>query len=122
MSAVLVAPVQPSAAPRSASAAVTWIDLRRALVGRTLPGCAIEVVEIARPRRLQEPIEQWIAMVADAIGDRERVLILGAGPMRLALEREYVTIFHRPDRIVDVEPASEIDRDEILRRVRELAG
>lgn len=122
MSAALTAPAEPLAAPRPASAATAWIDLRHALVGRTLPGGEIEVVELARPPRLEEPLEQWIAVVADAIGDRERVLILGSGPMRLALEREYVAIFHRPERIIDVEPASGIDRDEIVRRVRELAG
>jgi hypothetical protein len=122
MSGATIAPVQSSPAPRAASAATAWIDLRHALVGRTTPGGDIEVVELARPTRLDEPLEQWIAVVADAIGDRERVLILGAGPMRLALEREYVAIFHRPERIVDVEPSGGIDRDELIRRVRELAG
>ncbi len=122
MSAATTAPVQSLTAPRSASAATVWIDLRHALVGRTMPDGEIEVVELARPTRLDEPLEQWIAVVADAIGDRQRVLILGAGPMRLALEREYVAIFHRPERIIDVEPSSGIARDELVRRVRELTG
>ncbi|MFI5253944.1 MAG: hypothetical protein ACHQ15_00580 [Candidatus Limnocylindrales bacterium] len=122
MPAATMPPVEASVRTRIASAAAVWIDLRHALVGRTTPGGEIEVIEISRPVRLEEPLTRWIALVADAVGDRERVLILGAGPMRLALEREYVAIFHRPDRIIDVEPASSIDRAGLIVRVRELAG
>lgn len=122
MPAATIAPLPVPAMSRPASAATVWIDLRHALVGRTVPDGSVELIELVRPSRLDEPLEQWIAIVADAIGDRQRVLILGAGPMRLALEREYVAIFHRPERIIDVEPSSGIDRDELIRRVQELAG
>jgi hypothetical protein len=122
MSAATIAPAPLPVTSRPASAATVWIDLRHALVGRTTADGTVELVELARPSRLDEPLEQWIAVVADAIGDRQRVLILGAGPLRLALEREYVAIFHRPDRIIDVEPSGGIDRDELIRRVKELAG
>jgi hypothetical protein len=49
-------------------------------------------------------------------------MILGPGTDRLALEREYVAINHRPDRLVDVEPAGPVDVSELVNRVRELAG
>jgi hypothetical protein len=122
MPAATIFPPQVPATSRPASAATVWIDLRHALVGRTTADGSVELIELARPARLDEPMEQWIAVVAGAIGDRQRVLILGAGPLRLALEREYVAIFHRPERIVDVEPSSGIDRAELIRRVQELAG
>jgi hypothetical protein len=42
--------------------------------------------------------------------------------MRLALEREYVAIHHRPDRLVDVEPSGALAPGDLVRRLRELAG
>ena len=105
-----------------ASAAAAWIDLRHALVARTTPGPAVEVLEVFRPHDRSEPVEGWLAQVADLIGDHQRVLILGAGPLRLALEREYVSRFRRRERIVDVEPSAPMGREALIRRVEELAG
>jgi hypothetical protein len=104
------------------TAAAAWIDLRHAMVARSATDGSIEIVELRRPAAVDEPVEQWLAVVADAIGDHERVVILGSGPLRLALEREYVSIFHRPDRIVDVEPSEPVGREELIRRVAELRG
>jgi hypothetical protein len=42
--------------------------------------------------------------------------------MRLALEREYVSIFRRPDRLVDVEPSGPVGRDELVERLRTFAS
>jgi hypothetical protein len=64
----------------------------------------------------------FLAKVVDAIGDRERVVILGPTSMRLLLEREYVTINARPDHLVDVEEASAVDESALIDRLRELAG
>jgi hypothetical protein len=100
-------------------AAVAWIDDRHAVVvdmdrsGRTA-SCTIQ--------RQGAPLERYLALVADAIGDRERVLILGPSDARLELEREYVAIYHRPDRLIDVEPAGPIGTMDLTRRLRELAG
>ena len=60
--------------------------------------------------------------VADAIGDRDRVVILGPDDERLALEREYVTIYRHPDRLVDLEAQATADRAHLLARLRELEG
>ena len=55
-----------------------------------------------------------------AIGDRERILILGPSSERLALEREYVSVFHAPERLVDVEPSARMDEAAVVARLREL--
>jgi hypothetical protein len=60
--------------------------------------------------------------VVRAVGDRQRVVILGPSSARLALEREYVAIYHRPDRIVDVEPAGAVRTEDLVERLRALAA
>ena len=61
-------------------------------------------------------------LVVRTIGDRERILIFGPSSTRLALEREYVAMYRRPDRLVDVEPGDALDRAELVRRLCELAA
>jgi hypothetical protein len=98
--------------------AVVWIDGRSASLAVTDEAGEIATCDIDRGL---EPELSYLAIVVRAIGDRERVVILGPSAMRLALEREYVAIHHRPDRLVDVEPAGALDGDELVRRLRELA-
>jgi hypothetical protein len=98
--------------------AVVWINGRTASLAVT--GDAGEVATCEIDRGL-EPELSYLAIVVRAIGDRERVVILGPSSMRLALEREYVAIYHRPDRLVDVEPAGALDPGDLVRRLRELA-
>jgi hypothetical protein len=42
--------------------------------------------------------------------------------MRTALERQYVAIYQRPERLVDVEESGPLTRHELVERLRELAG
>lgn len=102
--------------------AVVWIDDRHAYVATNATSGDLLFSEI-RPRD-GAPVEDpsYLVRVADAIGDRERVSIMGPDTCRLALEREYVTIFRRPDRLVDVEPSPLADRIEIAERLRLLAS
>lgn len=99
--------------------AVVWINGRFASLALTDEAGEVATCEIDRGL---EPELSYLAIVVRAIGDRERVVILGPSSMRLALEREYVALHHRPDRLVDVEPAGAPDRDDLVRRLRELAG
>lgn len=64
----------------------------------------------------------YLAHAVRVIGDRQRVVILGPSTDRLALEREYVAMFRRPDRLVDVEPAGTVSADELVDRLRTLAA
>jgi hypothetical protein len=102
-----------------APSAVAWINGRQAIVARTDRTGRTSTCEIERG---VEPEGSYLALVVRAIGDRDRVVILGPSSMRLALEREYVAIYHRPERLVDVEPAGLVTADELVDRVRGLAG
>ncbi|HEU0237635.1 MAG TPA: hypothetical protein VFR14_14455 [Candidatus Limnocylindrales bacterium] len=101
--------------------AITWIDPHRAIVARTNPRGTIDVEEFRFPD--DEPGRMvGLAAVARAIGDRERILVLGPEPARTSLEREYVSIFRRPDRLVDVEPEGPVSRADLIALLREQAG
>ncbi|HSK51580.1 MAG TPA: hypothetical protein VLA44_02425 [Clostridia bacterium] len=105
--------------PRPHSSAFTWIDQRHALVARTMPSGAIDVTEVDLPG-LHEDEARALTRVADVIGDRERVVVTGPRSMRTALERQYVAIFHRPDRLIDIEPDGPLTRRQLVERLEEL--
>ena len=99
--------------------AVVWINRRGALVARMDMNGHIETVTV-EPRSGGE--FAYLNRVVRAIGDRERVIILGPGPARLALEREYVDIHRRPDHLVDVELAGLLAEPDLIDRLRRLAA
>ena len=103
----------------AAESAVAWINGRQALVATMARDGEIFTCEINRG---QSPEPSYLALVAHALGDRDRVMILGSSSARLALEREYVAIYHRPDRLVDVEPLGTVDHDDLVARLRALAA
>ena len=85
----------------AASSAVAWINGRQASVA------AMSGDGRTRMRNQSRVVigGAYLAQVVRLIGDRQRVVILGPSSVRLALEREYVAMFQRPDRLVDAEPA-----------------
>ena len=101
--------------------AVAWIAGGHALVATNTPRGQVTVAELSGRAGSREA-DPFLASVVDAIGDCERVLIMGPGVARLALEREYVTIFHRPERLVDVEPSGPMNREDLVDRLRTLAS
>jgi hypothetical protein len=116
MVAAAVASVTPGIAHPSA---VTWINGRRALVAQISRDGRISSRELNR--NLQSEAA-FVASVVSTIGDQDRVLILGPGSIRLALEREYVSIYHRPERLVDVEPEGSLSPEALAERLRNLAA
>ena len=112
------------AAPRTTDAlrrvgAITWISPARAIVARRAASGWVDVARVENPTPdLEMP---YLARVAHEIGDADRVLIMGADDVRTELEREYVRIYHRPDRLVDVEPAGEVTEEQLVERLRELS-
>jgi hypothetical protein len=97
---------------------VTWIDRRRAFVARLTPHGAVEIDEFPLPA--EEPGRILaIAAVAHAIGDRERIVVLGPESSRIALERELVSIFRRPDRLVDQESNGPVGPAALVALLRE---
>jgi hypothetical protein len=108
-----------TAIEEAAPSAVVWINGRQAVVAAVSREGRITSCEITRGWM---PEQQYLAQVVRVIGDRQRVLILGPSSVRLALEREYVAMFRRPDRLVDVEPAGPLSPEELVDRVRALAA
>ena len=98
--------------------AVVWIDERHAIVARSDDG-GIATTEI---RRVGQPETRYLARVVHEIRDQSRVMLVGQYPIRLALEREYVAISHRPDRLVAIPPAARGAGAEILDRIERLAA
>lgn len=111
--------IVPATREAMAPSAVVWINGRQATVAAMSRDGHTMTCEITRGV-LPEPT--YLAQVVRVIGDRQRVLILGPTSTRLALEREYVAIYRRPDRLVDVEPAGAVSADELIDRVRTLAA
>jgi hypothetical protein len=99
--------------------AVVWVNGREALVTYIDDLGRISSRGVDRGYSTEQG---FLADVISTIGDQERLMILGPTSARLALERAYVEIYHRPDRLVDVEPAAGADPDELASLVRTLAG
>lgn len=111
-------PVQTQPVARAVlTSAAAWINGRQAVVATFAHDGQITTCEINQGLA---PEPSYLALVVRTIGDRARVVILGPSSARLALEREYVAIFHRPDRLLDVEPAGVIDVDQLIDRLRAL--
>ena len=108
-----------AASEAAAPSAVVWINGRQAVVAGMNREGRISTSEVTRGW-MREP--QYLAEVVRLIGDRQRVMILGPSSVRLALERDYVAMYRRPDRLVDVEPAGPLSPEELVDRVRALAA
>jgi len=98
--------------------AIAWIDEQHAIVASTSGQGDISTCTI---KRGSEPESGYLELVVRAIGDRQRVVIMGPSFGRLALVRAYVAANQRPDRLVDVEPSEPIGEAELIERLRELA-
>jgi len=111
--------LSPALCEVTAPSAVVWINGRQAIVAAMSNDGRISTCEITRGW-LSEP--SYLAQLVHVIGDRQRVVILGPSSVRLALEREYVAMFRRPDRLVDVEPAGPVSTEDLIDRLRILAA
>jgi hypothetical protein len=107
--------VEPSA--HVDSAAVVWVSRREAIVARLVDGRETTSWIV---RHWTEPQPAYLHRIVHEVGDRERVLILGSEMTRLELERAHVSTYHRPDRLVDVEPDRWTSRPAVLARLTSL--
>jgi len=105
------------AAPaRHGHAGVVYVEPWYALVARSgEPAPVVTALERAR-----ETTSQFLGRVAQETTDCDRLVVMGPGNERLAFEREYVTLYQRPDRLVDDEPAAGATRFDLLDRLRML--
>lgn len=113
-----ITPPAVAADPLRRTGAVTWIAREQALVGRKTAGGWVDVATVHADA--PDDPRTYLARVAHEIGDAERVMIIGPDVLRTELEREYVTIYHRPDRLLDVAHVETLTEDELLERLRDL--
>jgi len=95
------------------AAAVVWLDRRHALVARARDGHAI-VTEVERDA---DPEVRYLLRVVHEAADCDRVVIMGPDAVRIDFEREYVTLYRRPDRLIDVGLAFQPGRQELIEQL-----
>jgi hypothetical protein len=78
--------------------AIVWVDRRRALVTRAAPTGALRVREFRIADATDVPTMRY-AEVVHAVMDADDVVVMGQPDARLELEREFVAIVKRPDRL-----------------------
>jgi hypothetical protein len=103
----------------SVPSAVVYVDSEHAIVVKTTIDGAVAVTDIKRRR--PEDLS-YLVRIVDEIGERRRVAIAGPDHLRLEVEREYVSLNHRPDLLVDVEPDGPEDAAALTGRLAELAA
>ncbi len=99
--------------------AVVWIEPGRAIVVRGGDGAELASTELRIPAApaMTPPA---LAQVAHSIGAVDRVLVLGDGDLRTALEREIVAIGHRPETIREAEVTGPVDEAVLVERLARL--
>jgi hypothetical protein len=84
---------------RTVRTSVLRLDPSNALIARTGHDGLVARRSIERGPDSQSA---YFARIVDATDEHDCLIVLGPGYARLAFEREYVEICHRPDRLVDV--------------------
>ena len=105
-----------SLAPDSPTA-VVWINGRHAVVAVADGDVGITSSTV---ERVIESEADFVARIVGAVGDSARVMVLGPTSLRLAVQRAYVAISHRPDRLVEQERHGPVDPQELAERLRAL--
>ena len=107
-----------SLSTRISPSAVVWVNGREATVVQITSDGRMSTFEISRGWLRETP---YLVQIVRAIGDQKRLLILGPGSIRLALEREYASMFPRPERLVVVKPSGPVDAAQLVDRIRVFA-
>jgi hypothetical protein len=98
------------------AAAVVWLDRTHALVARAHHGHSV-ITEVDRDTDLEG---QYMLRVLHEADGCDRVVIMGPDSSRIAIEREYVTVYRRPDRLIDLGPSGTPDRSDLVDQLRVL--
>jgi hypothetical protein len=94
-------------------AAVVWLDRRHALVARVRGDHSV-VTEVERDA---DPDTQYLLRVVHEAAGCDRVVIMGPDAARIDFEREYVTLYRRPDRLIDIGPSFEPGRHDLVEQL-----
>jgi hypothetical protein len=115
----------PQQSPGHVPAALVWLDRSHALVARAYPGGTLVT---AIDRNFGDPEAAFLLDVVHEAAECDRLVVMGPDAARLAFEREYVALYHRPDRLVDAgvelepEPRELADRLSYLRLTSDSAN
>lgn len=104
--------------PRRHRAGAVFVDHWHALVARS-DDTRQTITDLWRDFEA-EPA--FLLRVARETADCDRIVILGPDTERLAFEREYVSLYQRPDRLIDDEAVATATRFDLLDRLRILEG
>jgi hypothetical protein len=99
--------------------AVVWVDADHAIVASTDPDGGIATEKVDRGAQSET---EYLAHVVHEIGDRPTVSVVGPSSVRIALEREFVAVNQRPDRLVGIPISARVAEAWILERMRRLAA
>ena len=102
------------AVPAEHTAAVVWLDQRHALVARARDGHSI----VSEVERESDPASEFLLRVIHEAADCDRVVVMGPDAARIDFEREYVALYRRPDRLIDVGYASQPARSELVAQLQ----
>ena len=94
--------------------AVVWLDRTHAMVARARDGHSV-VTEVDRDL---DPETEYLVHVANAAAGCDRVVIMGADASRIAFEREYVALYRRPDRLIDLGSSPAPARSDLIDQLR----
>jgi len=99
--------------------AVVLLAANEAVIARTRPDGRDEIHRVRRrTRRADAP--PFFVRVLHELDDRAPVLILGPAQERTALEREFVLVSHRPDRLLEDASVHDAHPEALLERLRGL--
>lgn len=99
--------------------AVVWIDERHAIIAQRDPAGGISTIEV---RRLQQAEPRYLGHVVHELGNHEHVMLIGAGPIRLALERRFVAVTHSPEHLLAPMAAGRINGAKLAQDISRLAA
>ena len=90
---------------RRRSGAMVWIDDRQAIITTVSRDGRPLVEQLGRgPLEAEATFD---ARTVDAVLDRDPVAVAGPAFARVAFERAFVAVTHRPERLLDIEPETD---------------
>jgi len=93
--------------------AIVWLDRRHALIARAHGGHSV-VTEVERDA---DPEGQYLLRIAREAADCDRVVISGPDATRIDFEREYVALYRRPDRLIDLGVSFQPERRDLVEQL-----
>lgn len=99
-------------------AALVWLDHSHALIARSVD----EEILVTEVDQEIDSEAAYLLRVVHEAADCDRLIVMGSDGARVALERKYVALYRRPDRLIDAGMELEPEPRELADRLGFLAG